>query len=108
MDNQWYKIAFPLADTNMVGVAWNLVQLAGQIHNQLGSPKNFAIFSAMESNNEAERVDSVFYFSPVAAASCASILAPYSPVPCDKPVPHEMLALAFGTLQGSESWDLLK
>ncbi|OLE54345.1 MAG: hypothetical protein AUG51_08735 [Acidobacteria bacterium 13_1_20CM_3_53_8] len=86
--------------------------MAAQVRDvQLGSPAGFAIFSGTEYEDE-NTAALCYYFSPVAATSCADILAPFSPIPCDVPDPDDPkivgFGLTYGTLQGSGSWDLLK
>ncbi|HEY0547056.1 MAG TPA: hypothetical protein VGC91_16885 [Pyrinomonadaceae bacterium] len=107
-ESSWRKLVFPFTSNEATQVGWGIVHLAEARHKELGSPANFAIFHSTEFSEDGRESFAVFYFSPVAAASFADILARYSAIPCDAPVPHEMFGIAFGDLHGSESWDLLK
>jgi hypothetical protein len=105
----WYRITFPFPDEQALQTAFALVASAGQRekqHNAVG----FAIFDAPEFyEDDPHRSSQVYYFSPVAAELCSDLIAPFSPTPCGAPDRNLFnLGLAYVTLQGSESWDLLK
>jgi hypothetical protein len=105
----WLKVVFPFNEET-VQIAFRLSQAAQARHDQAGSPRDFAIFSGpVFDDKDPSASYQAYYFSPVAAQVCGELLTPFSPIPCDKPNPDEFgFSLVFGTLQGLESWDLLK
>ena len=105
----WQKLVFPFPSEESVHLAFRITALAQERDRQIGNPKGFAVFSGPEFSDDERTSTICYYFSPVAAANCADVLAPYSPVDCDKPDPEALgFSLAYGDLQGPSSWDLLK
>jgi hypothetical protein len=105
--DSWVKISFlfPTFPDDESIEDW-IVALAIKRDKELGDPPGFAIFDRMDSKGEEQTL--VYYFSPVAASACAGMLEPFLPVPCDKPVRTSELAIVYGDLVGTASWDLLK
>ena len=103
----WHKLAFPLLSREPVARAFQITTIAQSIDNQTGKQKGFAIFSKWESGKDNASTSLVLYFSPVAASLCLAAIP--SLAPCDKPdAEDEGTGIAYGDLQGSASWDLLK
>jgi len=106
----WQRITFPFPSDTALREGFRITAAAQQRDREIGSPHGFAVFTAPEFyDDDPQRSSQVYYFSPVAAQGCADIIAAYSPALCNAPDPETFgLSLAYGTLQTSESWDLLK
>jgi hypothetical protein len=84
----WHRITFPFPDERALAIAFGLVAACGQRAEQQ-NVRGFAIFNAPEFyEDDPQRSSQVYYFSPVAAQICADLIAPFSPMPCDKPDPN--------------------
>jgi hypothetical protein len=78
-----------------------------EVDEKARHPEGFAIFTGWDFGEE--NTTFVLYFSPVASPLCATALPRRSLTPCEKPdCDEQCLGLAYGSLQGSRSWDLLK
>jgi hypothetical protein len=105
----WHQLAFQLSGQEPVKVALDITLLAIEVDEKAGHPEGFAIFSGWDFGEDNASMSFVLYFSPVASPLCATALPRRSLTPCEKPDPDEQwLGLAYGSLQGSRSWDLLK
>ena len=105
----WHKLAFPLSAQEPVKVALDITRLAIEVDEKAGYPEGFAIFSGWAFGEDNASTSFVLYFSPVASPLCATALPRKSLMPCEKPDRDEHgLGLAYGSLKGARSWDLLK
>lgn len=97
----WYKVSFDLDVTMPIGDPLKLTIRANEIFFANGNPEGFAVFSVFE-----DRETYMLYFSPVASALCADLLADHYAMPCEKPSP---VTAAFNIHVGEiGAWDLLK
>ena len=100
----WLKIVFPFPGETID--SW-LIALAEKRDKELGDPPGFAIFDCVGPGDQGQVL--TYYFSPVAASACVGMLETFLPVPCDKPdAKMPGLAVVYGDLVGTSSWDLLK
>jgi hypothetical protein len=107
-DNAWHKLTFPLSGQEPVKVALDITHLALEVDEKAGHPEGFAIFSGWDFGKDNASTSFVLYFSPIASPLCATALPRKSLTPCEKPHRDEQgLGLAYGSLRGSRSWDLL-
>jgi hypothetical protein len=104
----WHKLAFSLSAQEPVKVALDIARLAIEVDEKAGYPEGFAVFSGWDFGDDNASTSFVLYFSPVASPLMRTALPLKSLMPCEKPDRDEQgLGLAYGSLQGSRSWDLL-
>ena len=107
----WQKIIF-MPSEQAIATAFQITARIQQRDREING-KDFAVFNRTGFEDE-NTCFMVYYFSPAVATYCADILAPYAPIDCEAPQPGDpedlvqVLCLAYGTLQGQRSWDLLK
>jgi hypothetical protein len=100
----WYKVTFNTDYDRPLETPLKLALKANEIYTTNGSPSGFALFSELDDAFQYFTL----YFSPVAADYCRSLIAPYSPTPCDKPDPSKSTASFKLTAGNRKGWDLLK
>jgi hypothetical protein len=109
IDHRWHKLTFSLSGQEPVKVALDITRLALDIDLKAGHPEGFAIFSGWDFGEDNATTSFVLYFSPVASPLLRTALPLKSLTPCEQPDRDEgWLGLAYSSVQGSRSWDLLK
>jgi hypothetical protein len=91
----WKKVTFSPKVTERAG-PHNLQSLAAQIYETQGKPSGFVVFTALDVDEEKDIASPVYYFSPIAALYCESLLKAFPSSDCDAPSDDVELKLIIG------------